>query len=95
MKSVKEAVPGFQEKSAFEKCCPNLTFKQVSKRVGRFEHPDFKRLIPFRDVSQRIIGFASCAGFGYLLSMIVSCMHYLDVRSKTDSFFMAIFKRGR
>jgi hypothetical protein len=46
LKAVKESVPGFNEPSAFEKCCPKLTFKQ------------------------RLIGFCSCAGFGYLLSLI-------------------------
>jgi hypothetical protein len=28
LKAVKDSVPGFQEPSAFEKCCPKLSFKQ-------------------------------------------------------------------
>lgn len=39
-------IPGFQEESAFDKCCPNLTMQQ------------------------RIMGFAGCSAFGWVLATI-------------------------
>mmetsp|Transcript_24822 Transcript_24822/g.42022 ORF Transcript_24822/g.42022 Transcript_24822/m.42022 type:complete len:203 (-) Transcript_24822:348-956(-) len=66
----KSAAPSFGEPSAFEKCCPKLTFKQ------------------------RIIGFASCAGLGWLLSLIGTMVLMGGVTAANLNTFVILYVLG-
>ena len=70
VEKAKNVAPSFGEPSAFEKCCPKLTFKQ------------------------RIIGFASCAGLGWLLSFVGTMVLIGGVTAENLNTFVILYVLG-
>ncbi len=57
--AVKNVVPGFQEDSAFAKCCPNLTFKQVTRSI-HYDMFDYDSCIRESSVSAAVLALDIC-----------------------------------
>lgn len=66
----KKVAPSFGEPSAFEQCCPKLSFKQ------------------------RIIGFASCACLGWLLSFVGTMVLLGGVTAANLNTFVILYVLG-